>query len=131
MRLQARLPWPPSTNSLYRAGSRVNQRYLTDTARKYRGDVLRALMEQGVRREQSEERLAVLLEISAPASARYDRCDIDNRVKAVLDALQYCGVFMDDEQVDLLVVSRQPRTADGGVRVAIRSESDPGELLNS
>lgn len=130
MRIQATLPWPPSTNSLYRAGSKANQRYLTDTARAYRGRVLEALMIQHIPRNHCDERIAVLLSISAPTSGRYDRCDLDNRIKAVLDALQHCGVFVDDEQVDLLIVARQPRTKDGGVDVAIRSESDAGEPLN-
>ena len=109
----------------------MNQRYLTATARKYRGEVLKALMEQGIRREQCEERLSVLLEVSGPTSGRYDRFDIDNRIKAVLDALEHCGVFMDDEQVDMLIATRAPRTPDGFVQVSIRSESDHGEVLQS
>jgi crossover junction endodeoxyribonuclease RusA len=47
------------------------------------------------------------------------KVDIDNRIKAVLDALQDAGVFNDDFQVDELSIVRGKVIKGGGIRVLI------------
>jgi crossover junction endodeoxyribonuclease RusA len=45
--------------------------------------------------------------------------DIDNRIKALWDALGDAGVFDDDEQIDILMVSRGAIKKGGGCMVII------------
>lgn len=45
--------------------------------------------------------------------------DIDNRIKALWDALTDAGVFDDDEQIDVLIVERGEIKKGGGVLVFI------------
>lgn len=50
--------------------------------------------------------------------------DIDNRIKALWDALADAGVFDDDEQIDVLMVQRGEIVKGGACRVEI-------EVLNA
>lgn len=34
------------------------------------------------------------------------KCDIDNRIKPLLDALTACGIWGDDSQVDVIAIKR-------------------------
>ena len=45
--------------------------------------------------------------------------DIDNRIKALWDALGDAGVFEDDEQIDVLIVERGEIKKGGGCLVLI------------
>jgi crossover junction endodeoxyribonuclease RusA len=45
--------------------------------------------------------------------------DIDNRIKALWDALTDAGVFDDDEQIDILIVQRGEIRKGGGCLVMI------------
>jgi crossover junction endodeoxyribonuclease RusA len=45
--------------------------------------------------------------------------DIDNRIKALWDALGDAGVFDDDEQIDILMIERGEIKKGGGVLVMI------------
>jgi len=47
------------------------------------------------------------------------RQDIDNRIKALWDALSDAGVFNDDEQIDVLHIERGEIKKGGGVLVYI------------
>ena len=90
MRLE--LPYPPSTNRLWRS-DRGGRPHLTKEARRYKSAVrLRALA--AGHRKPIEGPVYVMLAVYRPLR----RGDLDNRVKAVLDALR--GVaFVDDDQV--------------------------------
>jgi Holliday junction resolvase RusA-like endonuclease len=48
-------------------------------------------------------------------------CDIDNRPKAILDALEQAGVFENDSQVDVLTVERR-EVRKGGVCLVMITE---------
>lgn len=96
-----RLPWPPSINTYWRRGPKVT--YLTAKAREFRAEARSAILCEDDYVPNLEGRLAVHLELTPPD--KRDR-DIDNHIKAVLDALQHAGVFLDDEQVDELRVTR-------------------------
>lgn len=61
-------------------------------------------------------RLAVHLTLCAPTRRSYD---VDNHVKACLDALTHCGVWADDSLIDELRVTRGPVTSGGQVHVTI------------
>jgi crossover junction endodeoxyribonuclease RusA len=106
-----RLPWPPSVNTYWRRGPNVT--YLTKKARSFRREAIECLSgaEQFL-----GERLAVHLELIMPDRRKRD---IDNHIKAVLDALQHAGVFCDDDQIDDLRVTRLHVEPPGCVDVTI------------
>lgn len=51
--------------------------------------------------------------------------DIDNRIKALWDALTDAGVFDDDEQIDILIVQRGEIRKGGGCFVMIEEINEP------
>jgi crossover junction endodeoxyribonuclease RusA len=51
--------------------------------------------------------------------------DIDNRIKALWDALTDAGVFDDDEQIDILIVQRGEIRKGGGCLVMIDEIDEP------
>ena len=61
-------------------------------------------------------RLSVHVLLHAPNRRKYD---IDNRIKPLLDALQFSSVYRDDEAVDHLVVRRGDIIKGGQVIVQI------------
>lgn len=98
-----RLPWPPSMNTYWRRGGNVT--YLTKRAKEFRSEVADCVREhfdyKG--RETLRGRLALHLELTMPDRRRRD---IDNHIKAAIDALQHAGLFYDDEQVDEIRIKR-------------------------
>lgn len=66
--------------------------------------------------KQIPDRLALWLVVQAPdRRAR----DLDNTVKAVQDALTHAGVWLDDSQIDRLLVERGPVVKGGMVSVTM------------
>ena len=118
------LPWPPSVNRYWRSvpmgrgrGVRV---LISREGRAFHTDAVARLA--GLhRRGPLRGRLDVRIELCAPTRRALD---IDNRLKALLDAMQQAGVYRDDGQIDRLLVERGPVTRGGLVRVAI-SELNP------
>ena len=51
--------------------------------------------------------------------------DIDNRIKALWDALTDAGVYNDDEQIDILIVQRGEIRKGGGCLVIIDEINEP------
>lgn len=102
-----RLPWPPSVNCYIRRGN--NRSYMTKRGKKFRAEVIASLWPlKGGRTPGGPEggldgRLAVHIELIPPDRRKRD---IDNHVKAVLDALQHAYIFRDDAQIDELRVKR-------------------------
>lgn len=102
--IELRLPWPPSVNTIWR-NVVINKRprtLLSKPGREWFALAAGEVTQQraGVR---ILGRVAVDLTLHAP-----DRraIDIDNRAKAVLDALTKGGMWHDDGQVDVLTVRR-------------------------
>ena len=62
------------------------------------------------------QRLGMTVTLNAPTRRKYD---IDNRSKALLDALQHANVFEDDEQIDELILRRSDIIKGGQVIVNI------------
>jgi len=112
--IELRLLWPPSVNSIWR-NVVVNKRprtLLSKAGRDWFAIAAGQVMQQraGVR---ILGRAAVDLTLHAP-----DRraIDIDNRAKAVLDALTKGGLWHDDGQADVLTV-RRAEVVRGGLAV--------------
>lgn len=105
------LPWPPSVNSYYRSVRGRN--ILSKRGRMYRAEVQRAVRASGSANKNLTCRLDVEITLHPPDRRRRD---VDNTIKAMLDGLQKSGVFLDDSQVDRLLVLRST-VEPGGVAV--------------
>lgn len=113
------LPFPPSVNHLWR---RVGHRTLLSRGgRTFRRAVHAALAERGVR--PIAGRLAVTIDVHPPDRRRRD---LDNALKALLDALQHGGAYHDDAQIDDLHIRRGACVPGGRVCVRLVPHPDPG-----
>ena len=122
------LPYPPSVNHLWR---RVGRRtVLSRAARAYRTAVKAAflahLLDHGVRRYTC--RLSVFIDVHPPDKRRRD---IDNVIKAALDALAYGGAYADDSQVEDLHIRKRECVPKGKLRVRIVPLTDPGDATGA
>ena len=97
------IPFPPSSNTYYRRSK--HSTYMSAKGRHFSKNVSAILKQLMLDNEGLSKRLSVTLELSAPTKRQYD---IDNRIKATLDALQKAGLFIDDEQIDRLLIKRLP-----------------------
>lgn len=109
------LPYPPSVNHLWRRSRTAT--YLSQQGRQYRAAVCEAAARQQLQGERIEGRLAVDIVVHPPTRAK---CDLDNRVKALLDSLMHAGVIVDDSQVDDLRIRRGDVRPGGCASVRIR-----------
>jgi crossover junction endodeoxyribonuclease RusA len=94
------LPFPPSANVYYRRGRFVT--YLSEAGRNYKSAVSDYLAEN-IHPKFGDSKLKISM-ILRPRDKR--KIDIDNRIKAVLDALEDGGLFNDDFQIDHLEIIR-------------------------
>jgi len=95
------LPWPPSVNSYWRRNggryfiSGQGTRFRMETQQiclKYRGHF------------ESKDRLSVIINAFPPDRRRRD---LDNIQKGLFDSLQHSGVYVDDNQIDQILITRQ------------------------
>lgn len=108
------LPFPPSANAYIRhAGHR---HYFSKQAAKFRADVAEIMAAERIK--PLTGRLSVSVRLFAPTKRRYD---IDNRIKALLDAMEGC-CYADDEAIDSIDVVRGPVQKGGAVKVVILSD---------
>jgi crossover junction endodeoxyribonuclease RusA len=121
-KLNLTLPWPPSLNRLYRAvAGRV---VLSEEGRKYALQVSNALPTGHV--EPLEGRLSVEFVMCPPEKLLGKKWDIANREKCFADALTKCRVWLDDEQIDSMLITRGDYISNfpsGVVFVSIREQS--------
>lgn len=108
------LPWPPSVNHYYR---HVGPRTLISRAgREYRTAVCGLLAGGAARKPPAGGRIALAMDAFPPDRRRRD---LDNTLKAVGDSLEHAGIYEDDSQIDLLVVSRHRPVKGGKVEIRI------------
>lgn len=109
--IELELPYPPSLNRYYRhVGAKV---LISREGRAYRERVMSL-----VRGSETVRKDAVCTIVVHPPDRR--RRDLDNVLKALLDALVHGGVLADDSLVKELRVSMGCVAAGGAVEVSVR-----------
>lgn len=111
-----RLPWPPSLNRIWRAVA--GRTVLAKTAREYKVRAANALPTGRV--DPLRGRLAVTLSLCPPAALRNKVHDIANREKLLCDTLTEQRVWLDDSQIDLMVIMRGQESPEGHVDILIQ-----------
>lgn len=94
------LPLPPSVNTYWR--NFRGRTVLSKGGREYKLLVQEYIAQNNIP-SFGDDRLAAIIKIF-PRDKRV--IDLDNRIKAALDALQDAGVFNDDSQFDEIQISR-------------------------
>lgn len=114
------LPFPPSANRYWRHAR--GRTYLAKEALAYRDTVRLCCLEQGVALLMIAKALIVTIELSPPNHRKWD---IDNRIKQLLDALAYAGVYCEDEQIVKLTALKLSPVPGGRCVVAIEENEKP------
>lgn len=115
--IELHLPWPPTINSYYghRAVKRRIIPFIRKAGVKYRKLVEEVIVEQvGYLRLEDALHLEVVL---YPPDVR--RRDLDNYMKALLDACTHACLWEDDSQIDQLVIYRGRKKAQGSVTLRL------------
>lgn len=107
------LPMPPTINHYYGQRPRGG-RYIKPAGIEFRKIVADLVAEAG--HKTLEGRIALFAVIHPATRARQD---LDNRCKALQDALTHAGVWLDDSQIDELTLVRSWVIKGGQVRVVI------------
>jgi len=108
--LKAALPYPPTVNHYWLRTKRGVR--ISDEGRAYRRRVRGILA--GVPTFDAE--VAVAISVHPPDGRRRD---LDNILKALLDAMQHAGVYADDSQIAILHLVRLAPAPPGRVEVVV------------
>lgn len=97
--IRLKLPFPPSVNHYWRhVGPRV---LVSKKGRQYRADVSSLLHRKQIQTLEGD--LIVDIRLTPPDRRRRD---VDNSLKALLDSMQFGGVYHDDSQIVRLTVEK-------------------------
>lgn len=112
---ELKIPAPPSVNVYWRAvpyiknqdrKKTLSRNILSYEAREYRDIIKKMLSRSEI--PTFKGRLKVVMEISK-SKVKYD---IDNYCKGTLDALTFAGLWIDDSQIDELLIYRGQKITD-------------------
>lgn len=110
------LPWPPSVNRIWRAiAGRV---VLSEAARRYSLKLVNALPTGPV--DPLRGRLAVTMLMCPPAELKNRAHDIANREKCLIDGLTKQRIWLDDSQIDMMLIARGAPCDAGRVEMLIQ-----------
>jgi crossover junction endodeoxyribonuclease RusA len=115
------LPFPPSANHYWRhpgKGPLAGRHLISEEGRQYRFDVHVAVLQQRVRRQKLTGSISIDIAANPPDKRRRD---LDNMLKALLDALTHAGVWDDDSNIDELSIRRGKVVSGGRISIAIRA----------
>lgn len=108
------LPYPPTGNHAWKH-TKMGRHYLTQQARQYYELVVEIVRQQGMCLG-LEGALAVECDIYPPDRRRRD---LDNAWKVLSDACTKAGVWVDDTQINRLVLERCDRVEHGRVLIRV------------
>src|SRR6056297_1290137 len=113
------LPFPPSVNTYWRhVGNRV---LVSKKGRQYQATVSSILHRKKLKTLEGDLIVDVRL---VPPDRR--RRDVDNSMKALLDAMQFGGVYLDDSQIVRLTIEKhQAEPADPRAEVVVQNIPAP------
>lgn len=107
------LPFPPSVNAYWRhVGKRV---LISEAGRIYAAAVAGLVREDYLK--PLTGRLCVLIDVYPPDDKKHD---LDNLLKAPLDAMTKAGVYEDDSQIDAITIIRREPVPGGCLMVNIQ-----------
>lgn len=109
------LPFPPSVNRIWRHARGRN--YLSKKGQAFYNACVPMLRDMRCGMRPISGRVAVNITLFPPTRAKRD---IDNSIKAILDALTRGNVWDDDSQVDVLVVVRGSVIKGGRADVSVK-----------
>jgi len=111
------LPYPPSVNHYWRrVGART---IISREGRNYRRRVCGLLAAEGA--EERSGPLEVKVEVYPPDRRRRD---VDNVLKALLDAMEKGGAYGDDSQIVRLIAEKREPVQNGRTLVKIRERPE-------
>lgn len=113
------LGFPVTVNSYYTSGS-GKQKFISKAGRSFRDDVIRAVSEQ-LPNISIDYRMHVQVILFMPDSRVRD---LDNYMKALLDAITHSGLWEDDNLIDQLEIFRGETVKKGCVKIVI-NEAGP------
>lgn len=114
MEYKLTLPWPPSVNGYWR--SFRGRQIISKRGREYVKKVDELMRELNLHGEKIEGSLSVSIKLNPPTLRSYD---VDNFNKGVFDALSKCGFWLDDSQVQRLVIEKGSKTKGGNTEVTV------------
>ena len=109
MEIELYLGWPPSVNNYYSHTARGT--FIKAGGKQYRRDVCKAVHEQVPGLSLSGK---LMVEIVCWEPDKRKR-DLDNLMKATLDAITHSGLWEDDSQVDQLFIYRGALSKNNGM----------------
>lgn len=133
--LMARLPYPPSSNRVARSAR--GGHYTPATVRAFRASVAATIHPGWGARWQPvlQGDLGAMLTLHPPLTKRgkvsQRRIDLDNAIKATLDALQHCGTIANDKQFTAILLLIGDGLQHGGIDVTIYRADDLRAMLQS
>lgn len=119
MRSSFCLPFPPSMNTYWR--NFRGRTVMSKAGRQFREEVIQYVIDNDI--PKFGDRKLKLTLILRPRDKR--KIDIDNRIKAVLDALEHAGVFDNDFHVDHIEMIRGEPIKGGLLMVCIEEIENP------
>lgn len=105
-------PYPPSVNTYYRANG--PRRFITKRGINFRATVGEVV--SGLNQDTLSHEIEVVVCLYPPDKRRRD---VDNPMKALLDAMEHAGVYEDDSQIRKLTIERRAVVKGGKCCVVI------------